>query len=431
MVSAPQEVHEPVRHRDLPDELWAMVLQFLMKVDIKSTRLVCKRFDCMTIPLLYNVVIVAPHRKDLEVFDAIAGHEVYSKCVQELVYSAAEFNGYEMGHYEMEHYETDLRDQVFEEDEAHLLTEAVIAQGFAVYTRYATEQEEIQDDNEDFAHLCMNLPSLKRLERVKFLESWLEFLTKEEVNFKRYQSVLDPSPKSHGFVQRHWNPLHLEPRTADCITMHRAFRTVLRALSITQTRVKQVVHCGSIPQLLFTTMMSDATLRHAIQVFQHLRKLVLTSDCGSRYIGIRTFAKLLSAAARLEDLCLRFGSPYKKPCRGNIELVFGHQTWLHLRALTLQGFSFRFAELHDFLGRHSEPLRLMTLSNCDLQYGSWTDVVDFLRSDMKLSKCAITKVRDADGKEVPTRFLNWKILNEYLWHGGKNPLREAQALSCY
>lgn len=74
MQVALQEACQPVL-RDLPDELWAMVLQFLMKVDIKSARLVCKRFDPLAIPLLYDVVIVAPHRKDLAVFDAIAGHK--------------------------------------------------------------------------------------------------------------------------------------------------------------------------------------------------------------------------------------------------------------------------------------------------------------------------------------------------------------------
>ena len=105
-----------------------MVLQLLMKVDIKSARLVCKRFDSLAIPLLYNVVIVAPHRKDLAVFDAIAGYKVYNKYVKELVYSAAEF-----GDYDLEVYEDELRVQVYEEDESHLITKAVIAEGCAVH----------------------------------------------------------------------------------------------------------------------------------------------------------------------------------------------------------------------------------------------------------------------------------------------------------
>ena len=417
MRAALQEVRKPVWRRDLPDELWAMVLQFLMKVDIKSARLVCKTFNRLSIPLLYNVVIVAPLRKDLEVFDAIARDEVYSKCVKELVYSAAEFSA----SYDLKSYEAKLRNQVFEEAES-LLTESVIAQGYVIQQSYATEQGEVLKEHEDFAHLCMNLRKLERLERITFLRNWHEHLTKDD------SSLYDRSmlPKSHGFVQRHWNPLHLEPMNAYSIPMQQGLVTVLRALSITQTRVKQIIYFDRIPQSLFApTAMSEATLKHLIQVFEHLQRLVTAIDDRSGSTGIRNFAKALSAAARLQDLCLIFCFPSGKPCTGNIVAIFGHQTWMHLRALILQGFSFRSAQLQDFLRRHADTLRVMKLHYCDLLDGSWINLVDFLRSDLKLSNCRISNVRDADLKEFPSHLLNWQKLNEYLWHGGKNPLREA------
>lgn len=389
-----------------------------MKVDIKSARLVCKRFDRLSIPLLYNVVIVAPHRKDLEVFDAIAGHEVYSKCVKQLVYSGAEFK-----HFDLAYYEAGLRDQVYGKDETQLLTEAVVKQGYMVHQVHATEQEEILNDREDFAHLCMNLRSFKSLERFTVDNDWIECLSEEETDFNG--SVLDPPPKSHGFVQRHWNPLHLEAESADRITLQQALMTVIRALAITQTRVKEISQYDSMPHsICMTTIVSNTATRHVIQVFQHLRKLMLVLNPGGCSAILQSFAKVLSAAARLEDLYLRFDGPFRKPCPGTIELTFGHQTWLHLRVLGLEGFSFRFAELQCFLRRHAETLRLLILGHCDLQDGSWTNVVDFLRSGLRLSRYSITKVRDADGEEVPNHLLMCKKLNVYLWHGGKNPLRE-------
>lgn len=415
-----QEFCELVQHRDLPDELWAMVLTLLMKVDIKSARLACKRFDRLTIPLLYNVVIVAPHHKDLEVFDAIAGHEVYSKCVKQLVYSAAEFK-----HFALEEYEAGLRYQFYEEDETHMLTEAVIKQGYMVHQIHATEQAEILNDHEDFAHLCLNLRSFERLERFTVDDTWFEGLSEDEERFDR--SVMDQPPKSHGYVQRHWNPLHLEPRSPDRITLQQALMTVVRALAITQTRVKEIISFKCMPHsFLMTATVSNATTVHAIQVFQHLRKLVLAFNSGGSSVNLRNFAKVLSAAARLEDLCLRFNVPmYPEPCTVSIGVIFGHQTWLRLKALELQGFSFRFAELQGVLHRHAETLRLLILWYCDLQDGNWTNVVDFLRSDLKLSRFGITEVRDPEGKEVPNHLLDSQKLNEYVCHGGENPLREA------
>lgn len=310
-----------------------------MKVDIKSARLVCKRFDPLAIPLLYDGVIVARHRKDLAVFDAIAGHKVYNKYVEELVYSAAEF-----GDYDLEIYEDELRVQVYEEDESYLITEAVIAEGYAMHKRYAIEQREVLKDHEDFAHLCMSLRNLERLQTITILEDGNELLTEEESYSLYLRSVLDPLPRSHGFVQRHWNPLHLEPPNAYSNDMKQALMTVLRALSITHTGVKHIYQCQSIPQSLFTTtVVSEATLRGAAYAFQHLETLGVTFDCGGRSAGIRNFAKILSAAARLQALLFSFNIPFNAPCTGTIGVVFGYQTWLHLSTLNLRFFSFGFA----------------------------------------------------------------------------------------
>lgn len=244
-----------------------------------------------------------------------------------------------------------------------------------MHKRYAIEQREVLKDHEDFAHLCMSLRNLERLQTITILEDWNELLTEEESYSLYLRSVLDPLPRSHGFVQRHWNPLHLESPNAYSNDMKQALMTVLRALSITHTGVKHIYQCQSIPQSLFTTtVVSEATLRGAAYAFQHLETLGATFDCGGRSAGIRNFAKILSAAARLQALLFSFNIPFNAPCTGTIGVVFGYQTWLHLSTLNLRFFSFGFAELQDFLRRHAETLRLMALFGCDLHGGSWINV---------------------------------------------------------
>lgn len=307
------------------------------------------------------------------------------------------------------------------EDKSHLLTEKVIAQEYAMYKRLGTEQREVLDDHEVFAHLCMNLRNLERLEKIEIHNFWSESLTREDYPYSRRR--LDPLPRSLGFVQRHWSPLHLEP-SVERISRYETLTTVLRAFSITQTRVKQIICDPYISEPLFaTTPMPGSTLRHPIQVFQHLRKLVLAFDCESGTTGIRNLATVLNAAARLQDLYLRLA--YIMSNIDTVEIVFGHQIWLHLSTLNLVGFSFRFAQLQDLLRRHAETLRLLTLSECYLEDGSWIDIVDVLRSDLKLLKCNISDIREADAKPIPSHLLEWQRPNEYLWHGGKDPLRES------
>ncbi|KAL8720926.1 MAG: hypothetical protein Q9225_002282 [Loekoesia sp. 1 TL-2023] len=77
---------------DLPNELILLALGNLSTKDLKSTRLVCKRWAPLGLELLnIDTVYLSPREKNMEVFDGITQHPIISKSIKHLVYDSAQF----------------------------------------------------------------------------------------------------------------------------------------------------------------------------------------------------------------------------------------------------------------------------------------------------------------------------------------------------
>ena len=74
-----------------PNELVEAIVQSLPGHGLKSARLVSKTWCSYASILLFKKIYVAPNRLDLQVFNAIAQHPIFSKYVRHLVYDDAEF----------------------------------------------------------------------------------------------------------------------------------------------------------------------------------------------------------------------------------------------------------------------------------------------------------------------------------------------------
>ena len=74
-----------------PNEIVVLIIQSLGGQGLKSARLVSQTWCSYASIYLFKKIYIAPNELDLEVFNAITQHPVYSKCVRELVYDDAEF----------------------------------------------------------------------------------------------------------------------------------------------------------------------------------------------------------------------------------------------------------------------------------------------------------------------------------------------------
>lgn len=76
----------------LPFELWDTILSYLPGRDIKSMRLVCKQFSiAATLPL--QRVFLSANPLTIEVFRAIANHEIFRHRVTEIIWDDTRFVG--------------------------------------------------------------------------------------------------------------------------------------------------------------------------------------------------------------------------------------------------------------------------------------------------------------------------------------------------
>lgn len=76
---------------EVPNELLLAVLQRLRKADLKSARLVSKRWSMCAAEYLFAKIFVSPHELNLQVFEAICKHPILRKCVKELEYDGVYF----------------------------------------------------------------------------------------------------------------------------------------------------------------------------------------------------------------------------------------------------------------------------------------------------------------------------------------------------
>ncbi|KAJ6017488.1 hypothetical protein N7451_000867 [Penicillium sp. IBT 35674x] len=76
----------------LPFELWDAVLSYLSNQDIKSMRLVCRQFS-ITATLPFQQVFLSANPLTIEVFHAIADHEIFRHRVTEIIWDDTRFIG--------------------------------------------------------------------------------------------------------------------------------------------------------------------------------------------------------------------------------------------------------------------------------------------------------------------------------------------------
>ena len=76
----------------LPVELLQYIFRFLNRDDIRATRRVCKAFNIIASPFLIRAAWISTQPRDWRVLEAISGHELFSKSVQEIIYDVSGYD---------------------------------------------------------------------------------------------------------------------------------------------------------------------------------------------------------------------------------------------------------------------------------------------------------------------------------------------------
>ncbi|KAL8875673.1 MAG: hypothetical protein Q9198_005996, partial [Flavoplaca austrocitrina] len=73
------------------NELVSAILSFLPQLDLKTARLVSKRWGSLGGQMLIGTLYISPREIDMVAFDNITKHQDLSKSVKHLVYDSAQF----------------------------------------------------------------------------------------------------------------------------------------------------------------------------------------------------------------------------------------------------------------------------------------------------------------------------------------------------
>ncbi|MCJ1484666.1 hypothetical protein MMC06_004839 [Schaereria dolodes] len=375
----------------IPFEVLSSILSYLPKKSMKEARFVCKNWSELVVPSLYNKIVISPQVPNMKVFRYISQHEVYSKCVRELVYDMTWFQS----NISFEEYEKELRRDQYKGEQVDL-SDIDLQQGLVLHMEHALIQDRLLNDSRYLALMCIGLLNLTQLRMVTFSATWDESFSEEDYD-KSVPLMLRLKRRSRGYgpLSRSWNYRHLAPTQSVSADASRGFFLVLRALSRTDTyrqiRTLRTLRCESFEDCILCPDIfcdpSPRVMENCRRAMLHLTEIYLDIDGSNDRKITRNISRLLGAAANLKRLRLTFvlyetSTPYEA-----VELakLIGSHTWVHLQHLSLEGFATKQAELLDILERHSSSnLEAFVIRAITLTDGSWADILDQMRMRLNI-----------------------------------------------
>lgn len=402
----------------LPNEIWSEVLSYLCKKYLKLLRLVGDRLlSSLASPQLFRTAYIAARRGVLDIFLKVTTHETIRHYIREVIFDGSWLNpphgvvqtrSTRKGSYKM----------------TSECTEMPLAKLF--------QEQEIIREKELLQSLKTAFQSLTAVKRVVFADlSRTAGLVGDSLDSDggplshRTSSVIDPSSDFDSSTSYHSvsYDLNQDPyasykevcrRQYDGLSMlfhvlSRYAPTTLTELSLGESRhssdeikvlaVSQYVGCsfGGIPDWYFTPKTNHSLDTSLYDLFHRLKKLDLTisfpaahkthnsSKCptsgGYAYLG-----DWLDVADKLEELRL---CGHIDTRNLDFETVLSPRTFHRLQSLELRYCKATFLNLQEMLTRHKYSLKAISLDFFNLVGGSWSDLFDFVRSELPETKFVV------------------------------------------
>lgn len=429
-----------------------MIFRLLYKRQLKPVRRVCKLFETLISPLLFDDIYISPHRPNLDVFRQITEHPHLCRYPRGLVYDIFNFKA----NIELSEYCEDLRGKfkislMLESEPLSCIHHAeediedfmrmvrdpscqhedysscrVVQRGFEIYRERAEEENHYNSSGQFLSSLCIGLMKLPNLEMAEFRPFWFEAFPR-------------------GPLARTWSPFHLKPE-GKYVAVHE-FDNLISAFSSTRRQLK-VLETHLVPYEKFCTSSSlSRTFRqHGRAAMYHLECLSLKfdiyDDSAERALldsgpeGKPMFVDLLAAALLdmpgLRRLSLTGTEGDDGELLPSTRELFQAARLPALEDLSLSVMSGSAAGILAFL-RAQPRLRRLYFREIELSEGTWPKMVDDMRRWLHLESLSFefplmlaggVELWDelCDENELGDCYLS-KCIEHYVLHGGENPLR--------
>ncbi len=367
----------------------------LPKRDVKSIRVVSRRFLDLCNLRFLNTVYVALRKQTLRVLVEISKHPVFSKTVKNIVYDATCFDALSRSQY----------DRLFYND-PHKLTKSFHSSregidseaSYLEHCKLYRQQEALKHDG---TYIRIVKEALKRMPNVEsFTMSELHSISNLEVRKdeiirprKWYldqgplrwdvSEALWPTDLPHMF--EFWNP----ELDSDRITFEPflEFMRIFSALSKLGKPIRKLniwpwswasAPCASLPFQLLDLRQVD--LQRCCTVFRGLNSLELSLQIilnQNVSTAIQNLQTLLVSAPNLVNLVLHINSDGSDLSGDLSKNFFDSLTWPHLRSLELTengATKIEYTAMRDLLLRHGGTLKELKLHRVLLKNGSWENL---------------------------------------------------------
>ena len=265
----------------LPPELKVSIFSHLVKRDLKSLRLVCKEYETVASPFLFDKAYLAARQGVLDTFTKLTNHSIFSKYVKEIVYDSSWL-------------ESDIAKSFdtyaalpFSAWRTPVAVPPFSQAGYNEYVRLFEDQEDIQAREDVYHRVKSAMPNLPNIQRVVSADlSRCAFLPGDVVKHREAFLARIFSRSLPGLPRSLSDYMWQGTRSNDLGREYGGLNMLMRAIFEGGTSSVQDLiigdgqrscgRCanGGISQMMFSSSRLDVyATKH---VFSHLRKLELT-----------------------------------------------------------------------------------------------------------------------------------------------------------
>ena len=415
----------------LPPELGKIIFQNLTKSEVKVARLVCKSFDQVAIPFLFDEVFLAARYTDLEVADHVASR--FGAYIRTITLSSVEYKPLSIEEFRVK---TAFGTQNLERINGH------VEHAFEVYCRARRENLEIYQSDEFMARLCMVLNKAPNSRKIILTDCGNHDLYNTPTVFLPHEPLeeddLCPFKVCSLSVSDHLR-FHVRPNSPYQMTPN-PFHLATLAISVTRSTITELemIHHGLDDGSEQSFLVEDsfnmtARLSYCSTVLlQQLTRLRMRlfvdnerEEQDQESCMGYPIAKALSSAVSLESLFIEGDYAYFVP---DYDIGTMMSTFLEgcrfpkLRSLVLMNINSTEDELLDFL-QTSPCLKHLTLEFFNLVEGSWEVVARRIRSALQLKSVMLDVLTGCfsslANKEYHSN--NNRLVENFFLHNGENP----------
>ena len=416
---APQSYVSPSKAIFLPPELKVDVLARLDKRDLKSARLVSKKWSLLATGPLFDRVFFSCRGLDLEVWEKVTRHPVIGGVVREVVYDGSifkaemEFEEYfwELCTYlpsitndfmsepfnsadeEINAFIEDCKVKSDEEIYGRHKGDAFLIKGYKNHLKYAEFERHELRKGTSLSTLCDGLRRLNNLRSVTFSSRVWIYGLNEDKRFGRVRPNTLHGPDSGSPLVRSWNPFHLRPFHWDHYKMGDQrflicdhFYTLTTAITETHRNISSLKMpcgsmCGSLPPhaLTWPRMTEDLHYR-TLHAYSRLEVLDISINAGWRnhdsddLEALATLPIMLQQMIGLKKLKLQLKT---EPCYTYKQVFPALALWPKLTQLWITGLMIGSYDLIRLINGRANVTDL-TLDSIELVDGTWEGVFEGL-----------------------------------------------------